>query len=100
MVATRPAITFAGEPSNEIQSPSLTVWPSTLTRARLVVHFERARAADADLAHLPADDGGVRRHAAGRGEDPLRHEHAVDVVRQRLDADEDHLLLPFGRSTA
>ena len=45
------------------------------------VDLERARADDRRLAHLAADDGGVRRHAAGGREDALRDEHAVDVVR-------------------
>ena len=34
----------------------------------------------------------MRGHAAGRGQDALGHEHAVDVVRHGLAADEDHRL--------
>ena len=63
-------------------------------RHGLVLGVDRQRrAADhRGLAHLTADHGRVRRHAAGRGEDALRHVHAVDVVGNRLHADEDHAL--------
>ena len=61
-------------------------------RARLVVDFDRRRAADAHLAHLPRDERGVRRHAAARGEDAFGGDHAAQIFGRRLDADEQHLL--------
>ena len=57
-----------------------------------LVDVERARAHHRRLAHLPADDGGVRRHATGGGQDPLRDEHPVNVVGDGLPAHENHLL--------
>ena len=63
-----------------------------LQRPRVHVDLERLAAGDARLAHPARDDGGVRRHAAVRGEHALRLDHAVDVVGRRLPADEDHRL--------
>ena len=56
------------------------------------VDVEPLAAGDARLAHATRHDGGVRRHATVRGEDTLRLDQAVDVVRCRLPADEDHRL--------
>ena len=67
-----------------------------LHRARLVVDFDRRRAADADLAHLPGDERRVRRHAAARGEDAFRRDHAAQILGRRLDADEQDLLALLG----
>ena len=58
----------------------------------LLGNLERAGADDGRLAHLTADDRRVRRHAAGRRQDALRDVHAVNVVRHRFLADENHLL--------
>ncbi len=57
-----------------------------------LVDLEIAGADHRRLAHLPADDGGVRGHAARGGENPLRDEHPVDVVGHGLAPDENHLL--------
>ena len=46
-------------------------------------------AADAGLAHAARDDRGVRGHAAARGHDALGGVHAVNVLRARLDPDQD-----------
>src|SRR5262249_44165897 len=43
-----------------------------------------ASADDTDLAHLPADQGGVRRHAADRGQNAERRLHAAQIFRRRL----------------
>ena len=67
-----------------------------LHRLVLGVDVERTAADHGGLAHLAADDGRVRRHAAGRGQDALRDRHAVDVVRHRLHADEQDLLALLG----
>ena len=65
---------------------------------RVTVHRERlavlvnAQLASADhgrLAHLAANDGGVRGHAAGGGENALRHPHAVNVIGRGFAADQD-----------
>ena len=66
---------------------------------RRLVDLELARADDRRLAHLPADDRGVRGHPARRGENALRDEHPMDVVRHGLAADENHLL-PLVRPTS
>ena len=58
----------------------------------LLGNRQRAGADDRRLAHLAADDRRVRRHAARRRQDALRDVHAVDVVRNRFLADENHLL--------
>ena len=55
-------------------------------------NVQRAGADDGRLAHLAADDRRVRRHAARRRQDALRDVHAVNVIRNRFLADEDHLL--------
>ena len=57
-----------------------------------VVDVERRGAGHARLADLARDDRGVRRGAAAGGDDALGDGHAVEVVRRRLDADEDDLL--------
>ena len=64
---------------------------------RLVVDFHGGRAADADLAHLPGDERGVRRHAAARGENAFGGDHAAEILGRRLDAHEQHLLALFRR---
>ena len=68
----------------------------TRSSPRRVVDAQRAAAGDAALAHAARHDGGVRGHAAARGEDALRGVHAVDVLGRGLDADEDHLLAALG----
>ena len=92
LVATCPTFTsprqaVEGHPVAFLQRLALTV---------IVLSFssddERARTDDRRLAHLASDDGGVRGHAAGCGENALRHFHAVDVVGHGLLPDEEHLL--------
>ena len=67
----------------------LAVDPEQLVR---FVNIQTAGADDRGLAHLAADDGGVRRHAAGGSENALRDEHAVDVVGDGLSPDENDRL--------
>ena len=61
-------------------------------RARLRVDREGVAAGDAGLPHPPRDDSGVRGHATVGRQDAPRVDEAVDVVRRRLPADEDHVL--------
>ena len=61
-------------------------------RARLRVDRERVAAGDAGLPHPPRHDSGVRGHATVGRQDAPRVDEAVDVVRRRLPADEDHVL--------
>ena len=62
-------------------------------RALVIIDVQRAGAADANLAHLPGDERRVRADAAARGEDAFRREHAANVLRRGLLADEQHLAL-------
>ena len=55
-----------------------------------VLERQPLAAGDAGLPHSPGDDRGVRGHAAVDGQDPVRRDHPVDVVRRRLVAHEDH----------
>ena len=57
----------------------------------LIVDAQRAGAGDAGLAHAARHDGGVRGHAAARGENAFRPMHAGDVFGTRLDAHENDL---------
>jgi len=59
-------------------------------RALLEIDLERRHADHRRLAELPGDERRVARAAAAAGEDPLRREHAVDVVRLRLRTHHDH----------
>ena len=65
-----------------------------------VVDADIAGARNARLAHAAGDDRGVRCHAAASGQNALGGVHAVNVLRARLDAHQDHLpslrLEPFG----
>ena len=54
-----------------------------------VVDDQVGRARDARLADLARDDRRVRGRPAAGGDDALGHGHAVEVVRRRLDPDED-----------
>ena len=65
--------------------------------AVLEVDREVVAAGDARLAHAARDECCVRGDAAVRGEDALGGDQAVDVVRARLPADEDHVLSVVGR---
>ena len=51
-----------------------------------VAELEALAAGDARLAHPARDDRRMRGHAAVHGEDSLRRDHPVDVVRRRLEA--------------
>ncbi len=64
--------------------------------APLGVDLQLLGAADAGLAHAAGDHGRVRGLAAARGEDALGGDHAVQVVRVGLAADQDHLLARAG----
>ncbi len=66
--------------------------PVRLGRSRPVVDQQLRAPRDARLADLPSDDGGMGGRAAPGGQDPLRGGHAVEVVRRRLDPDQQHLL--------
>ena len=63
---------------------------------RLVVDLQRAGAADADLAHLPGDERGVRGDAAFRGQDALGGDHAAQIFGRRFVADEQDFLALLG----
>ena len=58
---------------------------------RAIVDAQRAGAGDAGLAHAARDHGGMRGHAAARGQDALGGVHAVDVLGRGLDAHQDDL---------
>ena len=63
-------------------------------------NVQRAGADDGRLAHLAADNRGMRRHAAGGRQNALRDVHAMNVVGHGFLADENHLLAlprPFHR---
>ena len=60
------------------------------------VDVELAAADDADLAHLPRDQGRVAGHAALGGEDALGRVHAADVFGAREVAHQQHLLAALG----
>ena len=59
----------------------------------LLVHHHVARAHHAALAPAARDHRRVRRQAAARGQHPLGRVHAGHVLRRRLGAHEDDLLL-------
>jgi hypothetical protein len=88
----RPRNTSPVVPSIDRSSPSRSVssLPVDAQGASLVVDAQRLAAGDAHLAHLAGDERRVAGHAAARGEDALRRDHAADVLRRRLDAHEDH----------
>ncbi len=54
-----------------------------------LVHLAVACAGNAALTHAAGDDGGVRGHAAARGENAGRDFHATDVLGRGLATDED-----------
>ena len=56
----------------------------------MLVDRERFRAGHAGSSHAAADHGRVAGHTAARGEDALRHFHAVNIVRHRFLADQNH----------
>jgi hypothetical protein len=58
----------------------------------LQVDRQVGTAGDAGLAHPARDESRVRGNATVGGEDAFRGDHAVDVVRARLPANEDHVL--------
>ncbi len=64
--------------------------------AALGVDLQVLGATDTGLAHAAGDDGRVRGLAAARGQDALGGDHAVEVVRVGLAADEDDLLAGAG----
>ena len=70
LVSIWPAEDFAGEAVDaRSQSPSLSTLPPTVTGRFVVVDVQSIAADDADLAHLPADQRGMRAGAAERGQD-------------------------------
>jgi len=67
----------------------------------LVVDLQGRSAANANLAHLPRDQRGVRGDAALGGKDALGGDHAAEVFRRGFVADEqDFLTLLRGRGGA
>ena len=66
----------------------------------LGVHVERFGAADAGLAHAAGDHRRVAGLAAATGQDALGRDHAAQIVRVGLPADQDHLLARPLHSTA
>src|SRR5690606_27431341 len=64
--------------------------------ALLVVDVEGGGTADADLAHLAGNEGGVRGDTTASGEDAFGGDHAAEVFRRGFDADEENLLALVG----
>ncbi len=62
---------------------------------RIVVDDDAGGAADADLAHLAGNEGGVRGDTTASGEDTLGGNHAAEIFRGGLDANEENLLALF-----
>ena len=79
--STAPTITRPVPPSIVITSPSPSSCPPIVAVFAACVDRERLAAGDARLAHPARDDRRVRGHPAVRGQDPLRGDHPVDVVR-------------------
>ena len=59
--------------------------------AFVVVDLDPGRAAHAHFAHLPRNQGRVRRNAAARRENPFSRDHAAQIFRRRFDAGEHDL---------
>ena len=90
--AAWPANTLPVLPSTVIQSPSASCRPLTAKRPAFSSTSSSCAPGDARLAHAAGHDGGVRRHAAARGEDRLGHHHAVEVLGRGLPPHQDHRL--------
>ena len=54
----------------------------------VVIHVQRTRAADANFTHLPRDECRVRTHAATRGQNSLRRDHAAQILGRSFNANE------------
>ncbi len=65
-------------------------------RSPFVVDVECRTAADAGLAHLPADESRVRRCPAERRQNALGDLHAAQVFRARLATDQNQLHVVVG----
>ena len=92
IMSTLPASTWPVEPSTVMKSPFLKVCPPAVMVPAGIIDADRAGAGDAGLAHAARDHGGVRGHAAARGEDAFGGVHAVDVLRRGLHPHQDDLL--------
>jgi hypothetical protein len=62
----------------------------------LVVDLDPGRAAHAHFAHLPRNQGRVRRNPAARRENPFGRDHAAQIFRRRFDAGEHDLFSAIG----
>ena len=89
---TGPMMTRPVPPSIVITSPTLSTCSPIVTVPACASIDEPLAAGHARLAHAARDDGRVRRHAAVRRQHAARLDQAVDVVRRRLPADEDHVV--------
>ncbi len=87
---TSPVVPSMRDPVAFLERPALDGH-----RPLAVVDDERAAAGDADLAHLPGDQGRVGGHPAAGRQDALGGVHALDVLGRGLDAGQDDLLAPL-----
>ncbi len=62
-----------------------------------LVDHQLAAADHAAFAHPPGDHGGVARHAAAGGQNPLGGVHAADILRRGFRPHQDHLLAALRR---
>ena len=92
IMSTLPASTWPVEPSTVMKSPLLEGLAAGRHGAGGVIDADRAGAGDAGLAHAARHHGGVRGHAAARGENAFGGVHAVDVLGRGFDPHQDHLL--------
>ena len=83
-----------------IRSPSAIDLVADPGRPAADVDVQGLDAAHAGLAHPAGDHRGVAGLAAAGGEDAVGGDHAFQVVRVRLLADEDDLLAPAAAATA
>ena len=67
-------------------------WPPRVEVLLFVVHLDFGAAGDAAGAHAAGNNGRVRGHAAAHGQDTLRGDHALDVLRRGFQTDQNDLL--------
>ena len=87
---TAPTMTRPVPPSTVITSPARSVVLADAHRPGGDVDREILAPRHTRLAHPASDNGSMRGHAAASRQDASCTDEAVDVVRRRLQADEDH----------
>src|SRR5580692_3878136 len=83
-------VDFTGSSVNRDEVPLIQRKITSRKRPLYVIDLQAGSTANADLPHLPCDQGSVRRDASARRKNCFRRNHPAKIFGRGFDPDQDH----------